>query len=159
MKINVIALGKIKETALQQLINEYIKRISKYSEINIIEVKEQLINQNASEAQINIALENEGKSILKHINEKEFVFVLDPKGKTLDSPALSKEIEKAFVLGQSNISFVIGSSYGLSKEVKERANSVLSFSPLTFPHQLFRLLLLEQIFRSFKISKNEVYHK
>lgn len=158
MKISVYAVGKVKGPLLQS-INEYMKMISKYCEIEIIEIKEELIPAKASEKTINNALDVEGEAILKRINDKDYVFALAPRGLKLDSPAFSEHLIQAFNLGQSRVSFIIGSSHGLSNNIYTRAHKVLSFSDLTFPHQLFRLMLLEQIFRAFKISNNETYHK
>ena len=137
----------------------YLKMIAKFAPINVVEIQEESIPLKENDGDIKNALELEGAAILKRIKEKEFVFLLSPKGKKLDSVAFSRELEAAFSLGQSQVTFVIGSSNGISPKVAERANFVLSFSDLTFPHQLFRVMLLEQIFRAFKISRNERYHK
>lgn len=137
----------------------YLKMITKFVPINVTEIREEVIPLKENEGDIKNALEVEGEMILKRIKDKEFVFVLSPGGKKVDSITFSKELETAFSLGQSQVTFVIGSSNGLSTKVSERANFILSFSDLTFPHQLFRVMLLEQIFRAFKILRNERYHK
>lgn len=144
--IKIICLGKIKEKYINDLINDYKERISKYHKIEIIELKD---TNN---------LEEEKNDILKHIGTNDYVIALDIEGKQLDSVELAKTIDKIF-LNNSTITFIIGSSYGLHKDLKEKANLRLSFSTMTFPHGLFRGILLEQIYRSFKILNNETYHK
>lgn len=147
--IKVICIGKIKEDYLKKGIEEYKKRITKYSKIDIIELDD--------ESNGNI-LEKERDKILKYINDKDYIITLEINGKSIDSLELSKKIENIF-LNYSNITFIIGGSYGLHDDIKNKSNFALSFSKLTFPHQLFRMMLLEQIYRSFKISHNETYHK
>ena len=144
--IKIICIGKIKENYLQELINDYKTRISKYHKIEIIELKD---TNN---------LEEEKDNILKHISNQDYIITLDIKGKELDSLELSKLIDKAF-LERGTITFIIGSSNGLSDSIKELSNQNISFSKLTYPHGLFRAILLEQIYRSFKILNNESYHK
>lgn len=143
--IKIICVGKIKEKYLRDAIDDYTKRISKYHKIDIIELEDSNINE-------------EKDKILKHINHKDFIITLDIEGKELTSLELADKIDKTFI-SYSNIIFVIGGSYGIQKEIKKLANFSLSFSKLTFPHQLFRVILLEQIYRSFKILNNETYHK
>lgn len=147
--IRVICVGKIKEDYLKKGIEEYKKRISKYSKIEIIEL--------IDESNGNI-LEKERDKILKYINDKDYIITLEIDGNNVDSVELSKKIENIY-LNYSNIAFIIGGSYGLHDDIKSKSNYALSFSKLTFPHQLFRMMLLEQIYRSFKISHNETYHK
>lgn len=147
--IKIICVGKIKEDYLKKGIEEYKKRITKYSKIEIIELDD--------ESNGNI-LEKERDKILKYINEKDYIITLEINGNTIDSVELSKKIENIY-LNYSNITFIIGGSYGLHDDIKNKSNYALSFSKLTFPHQLFRMMLLEQIYRSFKISHNETYHK
>ncbi len=147
--IKVICVGKIKEDYLKKGIEEYKKRISKYSKIEIIEL--------IDESNGNI-LEKERDKILKYINDKDYIITLEIDGNNVDSVELSKKIENIY-LNYSNITFIIGGSYGLHDDIKSKSNYALSFSKLTFPHQLFRMMLLEQIYRSFKISHNETYHK
>ena len=144
--IKIICVGKIKEKYLSDLINDYKLRISKYQKIEIIELKDS-------------TNEKENEEILKHINEKDFNICMDIKGKKHTSVELSELIDKTFTQGYSTISFIFGSAEGLNDEVKSKCNYKLSFSDLTFPHGLFRGILLEQIYRSFKIINNESYHK
>lgn len=143
--IKIICVGKIKESFYREAIREYLKRLQKYHKIEIIEVTDSNIEQ-------------EGKLILDKINEKDYVVTLEIDGKMLNSIELSNYIDKTFI-NKSNITFIIGGSDGISETVKSRANDKISFGKLTFPHQLFRVILLEQIYRSFKIINNETYHK
>lgn len=144
--IKVICLGKIKGKYLQELITDYQKRINKYHKLEIIELKD--VND----------LEKEASDILKYIDSKDMIICLDINGKSYTSIEFAKLIDESFIK-YSNITFVIGSSEGLSPKVKDKANLLLSFSKMTFPHGLFRGILLEQIYRSFKILNNEKYHK
>lgn len=147
--IKIICIGKLKEDYLKKAMAEYKKRITKYSKIEMIELED--------ESNGNI-LEKEKTKILKYINEKDYVITLEIDGSSIDSMELSKKIESIY-LNYSNITFIIGGSYGLHDDIKKRRNYALSFSKLTFPHQLFRVMLLEQIYRSFKIMHHETYHK
>ena len=147
--IKIICVGKIKEKYFIDALKEYQKRISKYSKLEIIELPDYNYDPQKT-------ITEEGKNILSKINDKDFVITLEIEGNKLNSNELSNFIEKNI---SKNITFVIGVSYGLLDEVKERSNYKLSFSDLTFPHQLFRIILLEQIYRSFKIINNESYHK
>lgn len=147
--IKIICVGKLKEKYLIDACNEYLKRISKYEKINVIE-----IDDNNTEK----GLEIEKEKILKNINQKSFVIVLDILGKELNSIEFANLIDKTYN-NFSNITFIIGGSNGLHNEVKKLSNYSLSFSKLTFPHQLFKVILLEQIYRVFKINNNEIYHK
>lgn len=157
MVIKVLAVGKIKETFFQEAINEYSKRLSKYTKVEIIEILEEKIpEENAS--YIEIAKAKEGERILKKINDNEQVILLDLRGEALDSLEFASVIDELKAKG-GTIDFVIGGSYGVSDDVYKRANQVIRFSKLTFPHQLFRVVLLEQIYRSFKILNHEKYHK
>ena len=149
--IKIICVGSIKEKELASLIQEYLKRITKYTKIEIIEVADYSYN-------LKDTLKVEGESILKHINDKDYVITLEIDGKELNSIEFSEKIRTTYIVN-SNIDFVIGGSYGLDDTVKSRSNFKMSFSKLTFPHQLFRLILLEQIYRAFKIINNESYHK
>ena len=144
--IKIICLGKIKEKYLNDLISDYKDRISKYHKIEMIELKD---TNN---------LEEEGVNILKHINNQDYVISLDIDGKEFDSVSFSKVLDNAFMT-HGTITFIIGSSNGLDENVKKKSNLRLSFSKLTFPHGLFRGILLEQVYRSFKILNNETYHK
>ena len=144
--IKIICLGKIKEQYLNEMIEDYKKRINKYHKLEIIELKD---TNN---------LEEEANNINKYISKQDYIISLDIQGKQMDSIELSKHIEETFN-NYGTITFIIGSSYGLSNSIKEKSNLRLSFSKMTFPHGLFRAMLLEQIYRSFKINNNETYHK
>lgn len=144
--IKIICLGKIKEDYLNKMIEDYKKRISRYHKIEIIELND------------SNDLVKESVDILKHINNQDYVIALDIEGENIDSVKLAEKIDSVF-LTNGTITFIIGSSFGLHEDVKKRANYRLSFSKLTFPHGLFRGILLEQIYRSFKILNNETYHK
>ncbi len=144
--IKIICLGKIKEEYLKKLISDYQKRISRYHRIEIIELND------------SNDLKKEAVDISKHINNQDYVIALDIQGENISSEELARKIDNTF-LSHSTITFIIGSSYGLDETIKKRANYRLSFSKLTFPHGLFRGMLLEQIYRSFKILNNETYHK
>ncbi len=150
--IKIIAIGNIKEKYLKEAIAEYQKRLKKYTNLEIIELKD----EGYVEEQKAIALE--GEKIKRHISEKDYLITLEIEGQQLDSVEFSKKIEK-IQIENSNIVFIIGGSYGLSKEVKDMSKLHLSVSKMTFPHQLFRLILLEQIYRAYKIINNESYHK
>ena len=142
--IKIICVGKLKEKYLFDACQEYLKRITKYTKIAIIEIKDSNILE-------------EKDNILKHIN-KDYIITLDIEGNSIDSPTLAKKIDN-ILISNPNITFIIGGSYGLHQDIKNLSNYSLSFSKLTFPHQLFRVMLLEQIYRSFKIMNNETYHK
>lgn len=148
--IRIITVGKIKDKNLSNLIDDYQKRISKYTKIEIIELKD--FNEN------NDALNKESELILKNLDNKDFNILLDRLGKEINSIELSQMIDQKFI-NHSRITFIIGGSLGVNEEVEKYVNYKLSFSKFTFPHQLFRLILLEQIYRSFKILNNERYHK
>lgn len=148
--IKIICLGNIKETYLKEALQEYQKRISKYTKLEIIELRDEKDTANP--------LKKEKENILKHISEKDNIVILDIKGKEYTSEEFATFINKELTLN-SNITFIIGSSHGLDEEIKKLTNKKISFSHLTFPHQLFRVILLEQIYRAFKILNNETYHK
>ena len=150
--IKIITVGTIKETYLRDAINEYIKRIGKYTKIEIIELKEEGLVEKEK------ALKLEAERIEKQLNNKDYIVTLEIEGKEMTSTEFAEKINNIW-LETSNISFIIGSSYGLADSIKEKAKWHLSFSKMTFPHQLFRVLLLEQIYRSYKINNNESYHK
>ncbi len=150
--IKIICVGNIKEEFFRDAIEEYKKRLTRYTKIEIIEVKD--ISYDDIDKSINL----EGIEILKHIDSKDYVITLEIEGKELSSEEFAQRIESIQTINP-NITFVIGGSYGLSNSIKERSNFKLSFSKMTFPHQLFRIILLEQIYRSFKILNNESYHK
>ena len=157
--IKVIAVGKIKEESLKELINEYIKRIGRYDKITIEEVNEEKIPQTNSPAQNDKAIELEGQRLLNLIHDDEYVILLDLKGKMIDSVQLADSIEKIRTNKTGKIDFVIGGSLGVSPGLIKRADWRWKLSDLTFPHQLARLLVLEQVYRSFKIQHHEPYHK
>lgn len=147
--IKLICVGKVKENFYKEAIKEYIKRLSKYTKLNVIEIDD--------EPNIN-GIEKEGLNILKNINDKDYVITLEINGNMLTSEELSGKVDN-ILINNSNIDFVIGGSYGLSDKIKQRSNYKLSFSKQTFPHQLFRVMFLEQLYRAFKIKNNETYHK
>ena len=157
MKINIITVGKIKEKYLKEAIDEYKKRLSKFCTLNIIEVNESVARVE-NDSGIKKPLEDEAQNIISKI-KNEYVIALDIDGKEYSTIEVSEKIKEITLKGVSEISFVIGGSYGLDNLVKKRADLRLSFSKLTFPHQLFRVILLEQIYRVFKIINNEPYHK
>lgn len=159
MNISIITVGKLKEKYLKDGIEEYRKRLTRYCNIEIIEVSDEKAPENLSDKEEEMVKAKEGTSILKHIKDSTYVIALAINGNMLSSEGLSELISGLGINGTSNIAFVIGGSLGLSGEVLSRANYKLSFSKLTFPHQLMRLILLEQIYRSFKITTGEPYHK
>ena len=150
--IKIIAVGNIKESFFKEAILEYQKRISKYTKLEIIEVKDYDLDSP------NLNMEKEKEAILKYITPKDFIVTLVIEGKEMTSPSFAEALDKWF-MQKGNITFIIGGSNGLSKELKDMSNFQLSFSPMTFPHQLFRIILLEQIYRDYKIKNNESYHK
>ena len=150
--IKIICVGKIKEKFFKDAIEEYQKRLTKYTKIKIIEVED--INLNNED----LIKQKEKELIIKHIEPKDYVITMEIEGKEITSVELSKKIEELESINP-NITFIIGGSYGLDDEIKQLSNYKLSFSKLTFPHQLFRVILLEQIYRAFKIKNNESYHK
>ncbi len=159
MKIKVISIGKIKEKYLLIGINEYIKRLSAFTKVELIEVADEKIDENCSlQNEINIK-NKEGKRVLEKIKDSEYVILLDLHGIEIDSIALSKHIENCMIQGNNQITFVIGGSLGVSDDLINRSNFRLCFSKLTFTHQMIKLILLEQIYRSFKIMNHHVYHK
>lgn len=159
MKITILCVGKVKEKFYRDGIEEFVKRLSRYCKLEIIEVADEKNDENASETEIRLVKEKEGEKLLKNIKDDAYVITLCIDGKQLDSEELSEKIEKLGVQGTSHIYFVIGGSLGLADEVVKRAHLKLSFSPMTFPHQLMRLILLEQIYRSYRIMNHEPYHK
>ena len=159
MKITVLTVGKIKEKYYRDAVAEYEKRLSKYATINIIEVPDEKTKENPSDAELFQILETEGNKLLSKIPESAYVIALDIAGKKYDSVEFSKFIEEKMNTGNSHLLFVIGGSLGLSHGVKKRADAKISFSDMTFPHQLMRVILLEQIYRGYRIMRNEPYHK
>lgn len=151
MNFTILCVGSIKEKYLQEGISDYRKRLSKYGKIEIIEVPECKVLEKS--------IEQEGLALLKRLPKDAYVFVLDLKGKEYSSPEFGEQIQEIFTYHNSQIVFIIGGSLGLSREVKDASNGKIAFSKMTFPHQLMRLILLEQIYRGVKILKNETYHK
>lgn len=159
MKITIVCVGKIKEKFYRDALAEYTKRLSRYCSLSITEVTDEKTKEQASDVECAIIKDREGERILKSIREDGYVIALAIDGKNLDSVELSKKIENLALTGKSNLYFVIGGSLGLSDEVMKRADYKLSFSRMTFPHQLMRVILLEQIYRSYRIINHEPYHK
>lgn len=153
--IKIVAVGKIKSNSLNALINDYLKKISSYHKIELIEVKDEAIVANDSNEAI---LDKEANRVLKQIKDDEYVIVLDLHGEMISSEELASKMDKLFV-SYSKITFVIGGSLGLGKEIIRRSNYRLKLSPMTFLHSMTRLIILEQIYRSFKINNHETYHK
>ena len=159
MKITVVAVGKIKEKFYTQAIEEYTKRLSRYCKLQIVQVQDEKTPDEASEREETQIKDREGDKILRALPEDAYVIALAINGKTYDSPGLARHMEQLMTGGRSPIVFVIGGSLGLSDQVLSRADEKLSFSALTFPHQLMRVILLEQVYRSFRIMNHEPYHK
>ena len=159
MKITIITVGKIKEKYLKDAIAEYSKRLGKYCKLEIVEVADEKTPDNASEVVEDSIRSKEAERILKYVKDDAYVVTLEINGKQLTSEELADKIEKLGVQGTSHITFIIGGSIGLGKEVLAKSNYALSFSKMTFPHQLMRVILLEQIYRSYRIINGEPYHK
>lgn len=159
MQITLVTVGKIKETYLKEAIAEYEKRLSKYCKLKIIEVADEKTPDSASPLQEENIRRKEGERILKQIPADAFVMTLEITGQMLDSVQFARKIEQLGIQGRSHICFIIGGSLGLAKEVLQRSNYALSFSKMTFPHQLMRVIFLEQIYRAYRIQMNEPYHK
>lgn len=159
LKITVVCVGKIKEKFYSDAVSEYSKRLSRYCKLDIIELPDEKTPDNASDALNESIKEKEGAKILDAIPMSSYVVALAIEGKTLDSVELSEKLDKLSAYGESHITFIIGGSLGLHKSVLDRADFKLSFSKMTFPHQLMRVILLEQVYRGFRIMNNEPYHK
>ena len=159
MKIKVVTVGKLKEKYLKDGIAEYSKRISRFAKLEMIELADEKTPDRASESENQKILEIEGQRILSKVADRDFVIVLAIEGKTLSSEEFSKNLEEASIKGFSTLTFIIGGSLGLSQDVKKRANISVSFGRLTLPHQLMRLVLVEQIYRAFTIQQGSPYHK
>lgn len=159
MKIILITVGKIKEKYLRDAISEYRKRLSRYCKLEIVEVADEKTPDQASEAVDENIRAKEGERILKYIKDDMYVITLEIGGKMLSSEEFARQIETLGVQGKSSIAFVIGGSIGLGKEVLKRSDYALSFSKMTFPHQLMRVILLEQVYRAYRIINGEPYHK
>lgn len=159
MKIKIYAIGKMKNDFFKQGVNEYQKRLKPYVDVEIIELQDEAVRDNASEKEIEIVKNKEGQKVLKLLKTSEYLISLDLDKKQLKSPAFAEYLQNKLQIGGASISFVIGGSYGLSDELKSRANDSISLSQMTFLHTMTRLILLEQIYRAFKIINNETYHK
>jgi 23S rRNA (pseudouridine1915-N3)-methyltransferase len=159
MNIEIIVIGKLKEKYWREAEAEYLKRLSAYVKVSIRELKEAAVSANASAAEIDKAVGAEGSEILRATKADGYVIALDLRGELLSSEQLASKIEKLSVHGRGNMSIIIGGSNGLSSEVLDRANLIISFGKFTYPHQMMRVILEEQLYRSFKIIRNETYHK
>ena len=159
MNITILCVGQIKEKYFRDAIAEYQKRLSRYCKLQIIEVADEKTKENASEAENDLIRKKEGERLLKHIKDSDYCITLEIDGKMLTSEGFSKEIDRLGLAGKSSLVFVIGGSIGLDTAVLKRSDYALSFSKMTFPHQLMRVILLEQIYRSYRIMRGEPYHK
>lgn len=159
MNITILCVGQIKEKYFRDAIAEYQKRLSRYCKLQMIEVADEKTKENASEAENDLIRKKEGERLLKHIKDSDYCITLEIDGKMLTSEGLSKEIDRLGLAGKSSLVFVIGASIGLDTAVLKRSDYALSFSKMTFPHQLMRVILLEQIYRSYRIMRGEPYHK
>lgn len=159
MNIDILCVGRLKEKYLKDAVAEYSKRLSRYCTLNIIETNDEKVSEDQGEALDEKARTAEGERLLKHLRDDAYKVALEIEGKNLSSTELASAIYETGLKGISRIQFIIGGSIGLSEEITKRADMHLSFSRMTFPHQLMRVILLEQIYRSFKINNNEPYHK
>lgn len=159
MRIDILAVGKLKESYLLDAQREYLKRLQPYAKTQVIEVADDSIPENASPATIQQALDREAARLAKHLREGMLVIALDRLGRSMSSGELATNLEESALRGNSHLCFLIGGSEGLSDKLLARSNWQLSFSRLTFPHQLARIILLEQIYRTFRIRRGEPYHK
>ena len=158
MNINIVAAGKIKERYLAEGIAEFMKRLRPYAQVHILEISEEKMKENPSPAEKEKILSQEGERLLRQVPDGSYLIVLDVYGKESSSEELAARIDALGLQGQSNITFLIGGAFGLSREVRAAAKERLSFSRMTFTHQIVRLLLVEQIYRAFKINRGEKYH-
>ncbi len=159
INVTIVCEGKLKEKYLQMACDEYSKRLSAFCKLNVVQLNPKRLSDNPTQGEIDNALLSEGKEILSKIPQNSYIFAMCIEGKQMPSEALAKELDNIAVAGKSNVTFVIGGSFGLSDEVKKRADYKLSMSQMTFPHQLARVMLLEQIYRAFQISSGGKYHK
>ena len=159
MNIDILCVGRLKEKYLKDAVAEYSKRLSRYCTLNIIETPDEKVSEDQGEALDEKARNTEGERLLKHIRDDAYLITLEIEGRSLSSTELASALYETGLKGISRIQFIIGGSIGLSSEIIKRADMHLSFSRMTFPHQLMRVILLEQIYRSFKINNNEPYHK
>ena len=159
IKIKIIALGKLKEGYLREASEEYLKRLSAFAKVEITELEPVRLSDNPQNVEIEKSLDTEATQILKKLDPNDYVVAMCIEGSQMSSEELSEKLSSLINLGSGSFVFIIGSSFGLSKEVKQRADLKISFSKMTFPHQLFRIMLLEQIYRAFKIKQGSNYHK
>lgn len=159
MKVKLITVGKLKEKYLKDGIAEYVKRLGRFAKFQMIELNDEKTPDGASQAENDMILAKEGERILSKVGDRDYVIALAIEGKQFPSEQFAKELEQATLRGFSDITFIIGGSLGLAPEVKQRANQLMSFGLLTFPHQLMRLVLVEQIYRAFMIQQGSPYHK
>ncbi len=159
MKIRIYCVGKLKEAYWRDACAEYVKRLGAYAQIEVVEVGDIPCKENASPAEEAAVKDKEGKKIIEKLAPSDYLIALDLNKKEYDSVEFASRLDKALTLGGANVSFVIGGSLGLSDELKKRANESISFGKMTFPHQLSRVMLLEQLYRAFRILRGEPYHK
>lgn len=159
MRIQILTVGKLKERYLRMGVEDYLHRISPYAKVEVTEIPEEKAQEPLNEAEIQRVTEREGERILRQLSPDTYAIALVIQGVALSSETLANHLNQLTTYGKSRIAFIIGGSYGLSEQVRQRADYTLSFSKMTFPHQLMRIILLEQIYRSFKINRGEVYHK
>lgn len=159
MNIKIIAVGKLKEKYLKQGIAEYVKRLGSYCKLEMIEVNDEKAPENLSDKEMELIKEKEGERILAKVSDQSYVFALAINGKQYESTTFADQINQLGIQGKSNITFIIGGSLGLSNQVVKRADQEISFGKLTFPHQLMRLVLVEQVYRAFRIMNGHAYHK
>lgn len=159
LSIKIIAIGKLKESFWQAASEEYQKRLSRFAKLSVLELSEEKLSEKASAKEEEQVKDAEARRMLSKIKENEFVILLSPEGKAMTSEGFAELFEQKAVQGVSNLTLLIGGSLGLGDAVRERGDMKISFSQMTFPHQLFRVMLLEQIYRACKINANEIYHK
>ena len=159
MNITIFSIGKLKEKYLKQGIDEYLKRLSAYAKVEIIELPDEKAPENLSDLEMEQIKQKEGERILAKLSDDTHVIALVINGKMKSSEQLAEELDRLATYGKSKIAFIIGGSLGLSNDIIKRANDTLSFSKMTFPHQLMRLILVEQVYRAFRINRGEPYHK
>lgn len=159
LNIKLIVVGKLKEKFHKDEVDEYLKRLSRYAKVSIIEVEEEKIKDNSSLKENQMILVKEGNNVLRNVKDNEYMFLLDLHGKEISSEEFASKMKDLPVNNYSTISFVIGGSLGVSDELRARSNFKLKLSPMTFTHQMTRIIILEQIYRAFKINSNETYHK
>ena len=159
IKVSIISVGKIKEKYIQLGIDEFSKRLKRFCSLELIELRDEPIYDKASEKELEIIRKKEAEQIISKISRDSFIITMDIEGKSFSSEELATQIKNTVTYGKSHITFIIGGSVGLAHEIKKSADLRLSFSKMTFPHQLFKLILLEQLYRCFKINSNESYHK